>query len=92
VRALIARACRDAPELIIILGVLFFALGAMLLLSGIIIATDSARDDERCETYQNMTGFETVRPPHDVCYVRRDGRWWRWDEYLVAYTPAKEKP
>ena len=43
-----------------------------------------------CGQYEKITGFESRFSNFDACYVKRDGRWWRWDEYKMAYaTTAK---
>lgn len=58
------------------------ALGA---LSGALIEGANAFGQYQCQQYEQITGRPTKYVQFDECYVQRDGKWMRWDEYKLAY-------
>ena len=58
------------------------------LFSGLMGAAANAYGRYQCEQYAQVTGRATHYVNFDGCYVQRDGKWMRWDEYKLAYATA----
>lgn len=45
--------------------------------------------DYQCSNYTEITGKETRYARFDVCYVKEDDTWMRWDEYKAYIVASK---
>lgn len=71
------------------LGKIFIAASVLILAALFAVGDLMAR--RACGIYEEAAGTPTRYYTLDTCYVQRDGRWWRWDEYKLAYaTTASE--
>ena len=53
-----------------------------------VVFSQNAYGRYQCEQYARVTGRATHYVNFDGCYVQRDGKWMRWDEYKLAYATA----
>jgi hypothetical protein len=74
-----------------LLGTLAVCIVLVAVMFAGIIALVNWQGARACLHYAERTGFLTDWAPMDECYVERDGRWWRWDEYVAAYTASEKR-
>lgn len=64
-------------------------LAAALLLFGV-VAVGEAYSRYQCRQFESLTGMKTRYSAFDACYVQRNGRFWRYDEYKLAFAAGGE--